>query len=168
MIQRRAIAPLMEAERVNARVDARSQVDICRRNYQFKFLGLDETVRAYVFEVEPRTGNKYLFRGKIWVNAGKYAIQRTEGEPARSPSFWVLRTHFVHEYADFGGFWFPVRHRTDVDLRLFGKSTLEIDYYDYQWQPRNTELDEKALLSEGLGFGYSGATPGASRPTSRW
>jgi hypothetical protein len=143
-------------------------VDICRRNYQFKFLGLDETVRAYVFEVEPRTGNKYLFRGKIWVNAGKYAIQRTEGEPARSPSFWVLRTHFVHEYADFGGFWFPVRHRTDVDLRLFGKSTLEIDYYDYQWQPRNTELDEKALLSEGLGFGYSGATPGASRPTSRW
>jgi hypothetical protein len=133
-IDQRVFLPLLEAERANARSPAREAVEICRRNYSFTFESFDHTAQVYVFGAAPRTNNKYLFRGRIWVDAEDFAIKRVEGEPAQRPSFWVLKTHFVHEYGKFGDFWFPVRHRTEVELRLLGHSTLSIDYFDYQWQ----------------------------------
>jgi len=135
-VERRVFVPMLEIEQVNSRSPARESVDICRRNYAFDFREFDTTAHAYVFQVEPRTSNKYLFRGRIWVNADDFAIQRIEGELAQRPSFWVRRTHFVHEYAKFGIFWFPVRNQTDVNLRFFGRSTMGIDYFDYEWQPQ--------------------------------
>jgi len=135
-VERRVFVPLLETEQANARSPAREVVEICRRNYTFAYLEYDTAVGAHVFQAEPRTVNKYLFRGKIWINPHDFAIQRIEGEPAQRPSFWVRRTHFVHDYAKFGDFWFPVHNRTEVELRLFGRSTMGIDYFDYDWQPR--------------------------------
>ena len=135
-VERRVFVPMLETEQVNARSPAREVVEICRRNYTFTYLEYDATAGAYVFQVEPRTVNKYLFRGKIWIDPDDFAIQRIEGEPAQRPSFWVCRTHFVHDYAKFGDFWFPVHNRTEVELRLFGRSSMGIDYFDYDWQPR--------------------------------
>jgi hypothetical protein len=132
-IQKLVIEPLLAAERANANLQARREVDICRRNYTFTFSSFDERARAYVFDVQPRTCNKYLFRGKIWIDQDSFAIQRIEGEPAQSPSYWVKRTRFVHEYARFGDFWFPVRHYSEADLRLFGHSSLEISYFDLEF-----------------------------------
>jgi hypothetical protein len=31
--------------------------------------------------------------------------------------------------------WFPVKNHSEVDLRLFGHSTLDISYFHYDWQP---------------------------------
>jgi hypothetical protein len=143
-IQKLVIEPLMATERASASLPARRAVDICRRNYAFTFSGFDENARAYLFEVQPRTPNKYLFRGKVWVNGQSFGIQRIEGEPAKSPSFWLKRTHFVHEYAQFGDFWFPVRHRSEAELRLFGRSSLVIEYFDYRWEATSRERKESA------------------------
>ena len=85
-----------------------------------------------MFEVQPRTRNKCVFRGKIRIDEESFAVQRIEGAPAQSPSFWVKRTHFIHEYARFKDFWFPVRHYSEADLRLFGHSILEISYFDLE------------------------------------
>lgn len=137
IIQGKVINPLMEVEKANSTEAGRAGTEISRRNYRFTYLGLEGTPAAHLFSVEPLTRNKYLFRGKMWVDAESFAVRRTEGEPAQSPSFWVIRTRFVHEYGNFGGFWFPVKHRTETELRLFGKSTLSIDYYDYRWEPRD-------------------------------
>ncbi len=136
IIERRVFMPLLETELANARPTACGAVDLCRRNYTFTFLEYENAERAYVFKVEPRSTNKYLLRGRIWVNSEDFGIQRIEGEPAHRPSFWVRRDRFVHEYAKFGDFWFPVRTRNEVELLLFGRSTLGIDYFDYDWQPR--------------------------------
>lgn len=46
---------------------------------------------------------------------------------------------FIHEYREFGGFWLPVRHHSQAQLRLFGTSTLDVDYQDYEWAPRERE-----------------------------
>jgi MoaA/NifB/PqqE/SkfB family radical SAM enzyme len=143
-IQSLVIEPLMATERANASLPVRREVDICRRNYVFTFSNFDENARAYLFEVQPRTPNKYLFRGKVWVNGQSFAIQRIEGEPAKSPSFWVKRTHFVHEYAQFGSFWFPVRHHSEAELRLFGRSNLVIEYFDYRWEATSHDRKESA------------------------
>ncbi|HTT62012.1 MAG TPA: radical SAM protein [Bryobacteraceae bacterium] len=133
-VQQHVIEPLMATERANAALPARRQVDICRRNYEFSLIGFDDERGAYVFQAQPRTRSKFLFRGRVWINPESFAIQRIEGEPARSPSFWVKHTHFVHEYARFGSFWFPVWHSSIAELRLFGRSRLVIEYSDYEWQ----------------------------------
>jgi|GEM_PF-2271685 len=133
LVQSRAIEPAMAAERSNR---TGGDTEISRRNYNLKLLRFDEAKRAWIFEVEPRGRNKYIFRGKVWIDERTFAIARIEGEPAQSPSFWVKRTHFVHEHAPFGEFCFPVRHRSEAELRLFGKSVLTIEYFDYHWRSR--------------------------------
>ncbi len=37
----------------------------------------------YVLNLLPKTKNKYLYRGKIWVDAKDFAVVRIEGEPAK-------------------------------------------------------------------------------------
>lgn len=135
-IEQRVFKPLIDAELANNRSTSSGEVDFCRANYKFTPLGLDDVAKAYVFQIVPRRPDKFLLRGKLWVNAQDLAIQRVEGEPAGRLSFWIRRNRLVHEYAKFGDFWFPVRTSSEVDLRLFGHATLEIDYFDYAWQPR--------------------------------
>lgn len=147
-VQKSVFLRLLEVEQENARESARQAVDLSRRNYSFRLETFDQAADAYIFDAEPRTANRYLLRGKIWVNAEDYGIQRIEGEPARKPSFLVRRTIFVHEFAKFGDFWFPVHHHSETDLVLFGHAVLEISYFDYQWQAQATQLHEEAKLDE--------------------
>jgi hypothetical protein len=133
-LENRVFSPLLEAELATAHDPQRAATEICRRNYSFRFLFHDAGPGAYVFEIEPRTSNPYLFRGKIWVDERDFAVRQIEGEPAQRPSVWVRSTHFVHEFAKFGNFWLPVRHRSEVDLLLFGRARMGIDYLGYQWE----------------------------------
>jgi len=94
----------------------------------------DPAARAYIFAVAPRSPNPYLLRGKIWINDQDFAVERIEGEPVRRHSVFVRQTRFVHEFARFGEFWFPVRHHSETDLRLFGRAVLDIRYFDYHWE----------------------------------
>lgn len=133
-VQKSLFSRLLEIERELARESVRPDVDLCRRNYSFHFREYDPKTEAYIFDVSPIGSNPYLWRGTIWVNDQDFAVSRIEGEPIKRHSMFVLRTHFVHEFAKFGDFWFPVRHQSDADLFLFGHATLEISYSNYQWQ----------------------------------
>ena len=133
-VQKSLFSRLLETERELARESVRPDVDLCRRNYSFHFREYDPKSEAYIFEVSPIGSNPYLWRGTIWVNDQDFAVSRIEGEPAKRLSMLVRRTHFVHEFAKFGDFWFPVRHVSEADLFLFGRATLEISYSNYQWQ----------------------------------
>lgn len=130
----RVIEPLLATERNTARAEIRAETDVCRSNYQFRLLEFDQATASYVFEALPRNPGRYNFRGKVWIDADSHGIRRIEGEPARPPSFWVRSTRFVHEYARFGEFWLPVRNHTEVQLRIFGRSALDIEYSDHRWQ----------------------------------
>jgi len=124
---------LLEGEIEAARPDVREQSSITPGNYTFQLTGT-ELVRdriAYVLAIEPRTSNKFLTRGRIWVDAADYAIIRVEGSPAKNPSFWIKSVHFVHEYDKTGSFWFPIRDRSVTDARFFGATELTIEYFDY-------------------------------------
>lgn len=124
---------LLEAEIEAARPDLRQRSRITPENYTFEIAGTDD-VRgrlAYVISIEPKTSNKYLARGRIWVDADEYAIVRVEGEPAKNPSFWFKSVHFVHEYEKNGPFWFPVSDRSVTDVRIFGTTEMNIKYFDY-------------------------------------
>jgi len=129
-IARHVIYPILEAERDSSKRQA--MVDINRTNYELRPAGFDSETGAYVFEAMPRKPNRYQFRGRIWVDARSFGIRRVEGQPAMPPSFWVKRTEFIHNYEEVGGYWLPVQHRSQAELRIFGTSTLEIDYGDYR------------------------------------
>jgi hypothetical protein len=132
--QKHVFPRLLEAETEAARPDLRERSRIIPENYTFELVGM-ESVRdrpAYVITIEPRTANKYLIRGRIWVDADEYAIVRVEGQPARNPSFWIKSVHFVHEYDKSGVFWFPVSDRSATDVRILGATELTIEYFDYK------------------------------------
>lgn len=132
LLAKHAIQPILEAERQTSAPHMRGAVDINRRNYEFRFLQFDGPEDAYAFQAVPRFPQRYQFRGRVWIDRETYAIKRVMGAPAVPPSFWVKRTEFTHEYRRVGAFWLPAEHRSHAELRLFGSSTLEIDYGDYE------------------------------------
>ena len=93
---------------------------------------------TYVLAIAPKTHNKYLVEGRIWVDADEYAITRIEGKPAKNPSFWIKSVHFVHNYQKNGPFWLPVSDRSVSDARILGATELTIEYFDYA--PNGTTL----------------------------
>ncbi|MEK7406673.1 MAG: radical SAM protein, partial [Acidobacteriota bacterium] len=133
-VVRKVIEPLLATECTSAAPEIRAETDVSRKNYEFRFLEFDRETSSYVFEALPRKPGKYNFRGKVWIDAGSHGIRRIEGEPARRPSFWTRSVRFVHEYARFGEFWLPVRNHTEVQLRIFGRSVLDIEYSDHHWR----------------------------------
>lgn len=125
---------LLSEETEASRHGTRNSTRLIPANYDFQFAGEEklETGPAYVLAVSPKTANKYLIDGKIWVDATDYSIVRIEGQPARNPSFWVHDVHFVHTYQKVGKFWFASSTDTTSQVRIFGDSELTIETVDYK------------------------------------
>ena len=87
---------------------------------------------AYILSVEPRTNNKLLYRGRIWVDAEDFAVVRIEAVPAKNPSFWTKETKIEQVYTKVGDFWLPLSNRSTSAIRLGGQCNFTIDYQDYQ------------------------------------
>ena len=116
-------------------------------NYRFRLLGR-ETLggrSAYVLDVEPLVPSKFLYRGKIWVDAADYAMVKMETEPAKSPSFWISRTQIHYTGAKTGGFWMPQQVVSETSVRIGGVAVLTINYGNYQFST-NPPPDVQAAL----------------------
>jgi hypothetical protein len=86
---------------------------------------------CYLLDAIPRTKNKYLFRGRVWVDAEDAAVTRVEGSPAQSPSFWTASVHFVHQYEKVGPYWLAASNVSQTEVRIFGSTELKVEYSDY-------------------------------------
>jgi hypothetical protein len=106
-------------------------------NYKFRLTGIENVGNrpAYVLEVEPLVDSKYLYRGKIWVDAADFAVAKIEAEPAKNPSFWISSTAINHQYTKTDGFWLPAQNRSETKVRVGGTAVLTIDYGTYQVVP---------------------------------
>jgi hypothetical protein len=90
---------------------------------------------AYILDVEPLTESKFLYRGKVWVDAADFAVAKLEVEPAKSPSFWISRTLVHSTNTRAGGFWLPALNRSETKVRIGGTALFTIDYGKYQTVP---------------------------------
>ena len=108
-------------------------------NYTFKLTGVEtlDGRPAYVFEVAPLADNKYLYRGKIWVDAADFAVAKIQAAPAKNPSFWISSTAINHQYERTDGFWLPALNRSETKVRVGGTAVLTIDYGKYQVTPES-------------------------------
>ena len=110
---------------------------LTQANYGFHVAG-SEMLRgrpAYVLDVEPLVESKFIYRGKIWVDAEDFALEKIEAEPAKNPSFWISRTSIRQTFAKTGSFWLPEQNRNETKVRIGGSVVLTIDYGSYQIVP---------------------------------
>ena len=87
--------------------------------------------RCFVAEAVPKRKAKYLFEGRIWIDAKDYSVVRIEGHPATKLSFWIQHAEFVRQYQKVDRFWLPEKDQTLVQVRLYGKKILKIDHRNY-------------------------------------
>ncbi len=130
----RVLRKMLESETETSRPQVRPATSISPENYRFQMLGRDfvESRPVYVIQVLPKREDKYLFDGRIWVDAEDFALVRAEGKPAKNPSFWTRSIHFVQQYQKSGSYWFPLSTESVTEARIVGKTEVTISYFDYQ------------------------------------
>jgi hypothetical protein len=130
----RVFQRLLQSEKEALTEENQARVALNKDNYRFTLSGYESmpTGLSYVLSVEPRTNNKLLYRGRIWVDAEDFAVVRIEAAPAKNPSFWTKETKIEQVYAKVGNFWLPISNRSTSAIRLGGHAYFTIDYQDYQ------------------------------------
>lgn len=133
-VRTRVFKKLLEAEQESMRDENQERSAITPQNYTFeladyKNIGGND---FYVLQARPLTKNKFLFQGRIWVDAKDFAIAQVEGEPAINPSWWTVKTDFTRSYQKLGSFWLPESNESETKVRILGSAVLTIKYGEYQ------------------------------------
>jgi hypothetical protein len=130
----RVFKKLLESEKEAAQPAASARTLLNRDNYNFELLGYEpaDSGGQYILRVTPKAQSKYVYRGKVWVDATDFAVTHIEVEPAQNPSFWTKKSTIHHEYKKVGSFWLPARNESISYIRLGGRATLTIEYKDYR------------------------------------
>ena len=125
---------LLESEKEAADKENQKQTALSSDNYDFTLADYETTPDGarYVLNTIPKTKNKFLYKGKIWIDAKDFAVVRIEAAPAKNPSFWIKKTDIAHRYTKVNDFWLPAENHTESYIRLGGKATLSIEYTDYR------------------------------------
>lgn len=140
-VRNRILRKMIDAEREASQKEEKEQTRIIPANYDFLLIGTDVTDgrSSYVLQIIPKTRNKFLIRGRIWVDAEDFAISRIEGSPAQNPSFWVRSVHVLHRYERAGRFWLPVMNQSNAQAKIFGATDVVIEYSGYVTSERETQ-----------------------------
>jgi len=125
---------LLEGEQEATSRENRQQTALNTTNYDFTLAGYEDSPEGgrYVLNTIPKSKNKFLYVGKIWVDAKDFAVVKIEAAPAKSPSFWIKKTEIRHTYTKVDDFWFPAENHSQSYIRLGGEATLSIEYKDYK------------------------------------
>jgi outer membrane lipoprotein-sorting protein len=133
-VRNKVFKKLLEAEQESTRPENQQRSAITSDNYTFALVDYQKTNAGdfYVLDAKPRNKNKFLFRGRIWVDGKDFAITQVEGEPAVNPSWWTVKTDFKRSYEKVNDFWLPQSNESTTKVRIFGTAVLTISYGDYQ------------------------------------
>ena len=93
------------------------------QNYRFEYVD-EETLDSnpcYKLRITPKHERKDLLKATVWVDKSSYHILRIEGDPAKSPSFWVKDVHLVLEFGEVAGMWLQTETQALAHLRFGGE-----------------------------------------------
>ena len=141
---------LLQSEKEALTEENQNRVALNNDNYSFTLDGEENTPAGsfYVLSVQPRTKNKLLYRGRIWVNATDFAVARIEASPAKNPSFWIKDTKIEHAYVKVSDFWLPASNRSTSSTRLGGSAVLTIYYTDYRVSTVGTQSESSPMAMQ--------------------
>jgi hypothetical protein len=127
------VKKILENEREGAR---RQEIaEFSRKNYRFVLAGEGhlDGVPHYILETTPLRKEKYLLRGRIWVDKQSFLVRRVVGTPTKSPSWWVKDLEITLEFRRVGEVWIQCATEAVADLRLFGRHYMKAR--DVQFRP---------------------------------
>ncbi len=141
---------LLEGEQEAASDENRRRTALSAENYDFTLAGYENSPDGgrYVLGLLPKTKNKFLYRGKIWIDARDFAVVKIEGETVKSPSVWIKKTEIAHKYVKVNDFWLPAENHTESVIRLGGRAILSIEYRDYQITKANPQPTTDAVRQD--------------------
>jgi hypothetical protein len=121
---------------VDATRDPRTLM-VNEQNYSFAFIGEDmlDGNSCYRLTIAPKHERKDLLKATIWVDKNSYHIVRMEGEPAKSPSFWVKDVHLVLEFDEVAGMWLQTETHAMAHLRFGGEYKITSQDIGYDVSP---------------------------------
>jgi hypothetical protein len=130
----RVFKKLLQSEKEALAEENQKRTALNPDNYLFTMAGYELMTDGpvYILLVEPRVKNKFVYRGRIWVDGNDFAVKRIEGEPAKNPSFWTKDTKIEQIYGKVNDFWLPAMNRSASTIRLGGRASFSIEYKDYQ------------------------------------
>lgn len=133
LLLNRVVRKALESEQEAASDEMRRRSELSEVNYTFALLTTEtaDDHTFFVLEVTPKRKDKYLYDGKVWIDATDYAIARIEAQPAKNPSFWITGATISHANRAIKGIWLPSRNVSTSKVRLGGHATLTIDYGNY-------------------------------------
>jgi len=134
ILLKHVLRKLLEAEKEATSEENRRATAIQAENYEFRLLKFEQNADGafYVLGLTPKKVSKFLFRGRVWVDARDFAVARMEGEPAKNPSWWTKSISIDVRYRKVGGFWLLASNHTLTQVRFHGHAVTTIDYGDYQ------------------------------------
>ena len=110
-----------------------SQKELSTQNYDFRLAG-EETVdgrRCYVLALHPKREERDLIRGRALVDAETYQLLRVEGEPVKSPSWWIRDLHITLSFAEVDGTWMRTLTHAVANVRFKGRYVVESRNLEY-------------------------------------
>src|SRR5208282_3160310 len=103
LIADRVFKRLLESEKEAVEPEMHARTLLNRDNYDFALIGYESSGgnssdkgAQYVLAVYPKSRSKYVYRGKVWVDATDFAVTRIDAEPAQNPSFWTKKSEVHH------------------------------------------------------------------------
>lgn len=96
---------------------------ISQDNYDFQLLGTEplEGRLCYVLALSPRRHDKELIHGQAWVDAETFNIRRIQGEPAKSPSWWIHDVQILMTFNEIDGVWLRTFMKAVASVRFKGR-----------------------------------------------
>lgn len=136
LLLNRVLHKLLESEREADEGNNRREAKLTAENYNFQLVGTDNVQGrpCYVLQVDPKRKSKFVYKGKVWVDAQDFVITQISATPAKNPSFWISSVQIEHQYEKHRDLWLPRSNRSTSKVRLGGRALLTIDYQSYEFR----------------------------------
>jgi Outer membrane lipoprotein-sorting protein len=103
-----------------------TSTEFSMENYDFRFVRQEdvEGQLCYMLELLPKRKDRNLVRGNVWVDVKTYLLRRTEGQPAKSPSWWLRDVRMSFSYGEVSGMWLQTSSEATATVRILGQHTM--------------------------------------------
>lgn len=142
-VSKKVFQNLIDGEKEASKTDNLNRGSIKPQNYSFELLGTDtlEGRRCYVLGIHPKTKTKFVFNGKVWVDAEDFAVAKLEGHPAANISFWVGKPLISQTWRKTGDFWMAASNCSRSESRILGTSELTVQNTGYHFKSTTAALN---------------------------
>jgi hypothetical protein len=116
-------------------------------NYLFALAGREEMDgrKCFVLAMNPRRDDKDLLRGRVWVDAENFNIRRVEGNPSKSPSWWIRDLHILMSFSEVDGMWLRTFKQAVANVRFKGRFEMVARDISYHPVEHNVVVQNHAL-----------------------